>query len=52
VRSALATAEQAAQALQDADLELRKVEPAERSPARRRRAEAASIYARLASPLS
>ena len=36
VRTALATAEQAAQALQDADLELRKVEPAVRSPATRR----------------
>lgn len=35
VRAALATAEQAAQALQDADLELRKVEPAVRSPASR-----------------
>jgi DNA-binding NarL/FixJ family response regulator len=35
VRTALATAEQAAQALQDADLELRKVEPAVRSPASR-----------------
>ena len=33
IRSALATAEQAAQDLQDADLELRKVEPAVRSPA-------------------
>ena len=33
VGSALATAEQAAQDLQDADLELRKVEPAVRSPA-------------------
>ena len=42
VRSALATAEQAAQALQDADLELRKVEPAERSPASRRLAEVES----------
>ena len=35
VRTALATAEQAAQALQDADLELRKAEPAVRSPASR-----------------
>ncbi|BBY61454.1 LuxR family transcriptional regulator [Mycolicibacterium sarraceniae] len=42
VRSAPATAEQAAQALQDADLELRKVEPAERSPASRRLAEVES----------
>lgn len=42
VRAALATAEQAAQALQDADLELRKVEPAERSPASRRLAEVES----------
>ncbi len=42
VRNALATAEQAAQALQDADLELRKVEPAERSPASRRLAEVES----------
>lgn len=35
VRTALATAEKAAQAVQDADLELRKVEPAVRSPASR-----------------
>ncbi|MGY4710547.1 LuxR C-terminal-related transcriptional regulator [Mycolicibacterium sp. CBM1] len=42
VRTALATAEQAAQALQDADLELRKVEPPERSPASRRLAEVES----------
>lgn len=42
VRSALATAEQAAQALQDADLELRKVEPVVRSTASRMLAETAS----------
>lgn len=42
VRTALATAEEAAQALADADLELRKVEPAERSPAGRMLAAATS----------
>jgi len=48
VRSALASAEQAAQALHDADLELRKVEPVDRSPATRMLAEAASrVYAML-----
>ena len=33
VRRALATADEAARALQDADLDLRKIEPVERSPA-------------------
>lgn len=42
VRRALATADQAARALQDAELELRKVEPVERSPASRSLAEADS----------
>ncbi|MCV7230106.1 LuxR C-terminal-related transcriptional regulator [Mycolicibacterium komossense] len=42
VRRALASADEAARALQDADLELRKVEPVERSPATRSLAEANS----------
>ncbi len=42
VRRALASADEAVQALQDADLELRKVEPVERSQATRSLAEAAS----------
>ncbi|BBA88448.1 hypothetical protein MPSD_29690 [Mycobacterium pseudoshottsii JCM 15466] len=39
VRSALASADEAARALQDADLDLRKIEPVERSPAARSLAE-------------
>ncbi len=42
VRRALASADAAAQALQDADLELRKAEPQQRSPAGRSLAEAVS----------
>lgn len=42
VRRALASADEAALALEDADLELRKVEPVERSPAVRQLAEAQS----------
>lgn len=47
VRRALASADEAARALQDADLELRKVEPVERSQASRSLAEAASRVAAI-----